>query len=53
MKPLDWLLLAGLALAVFTAVRSLRRGRGRCGGCSGDCLSCVKNGGRKNDRRPR
>ena len=35
MKPVDWAILAIVALAVFFAVRKRRRG-----GCCGDCGCC-------------
>ncbi len=37
MSPLDWLLLAAVAVGVLLALRRLRRGGG---GCRGDCRRC-------------
>ena len=37
MSVLDYALLALIALAVFLALRQLRKGKGRCGGGCGGC----------------
>lgn len=36
----DIIMLAGLAVCVFFAVRALRKGKKGCGSCSGNCASC-------------
>ena len=38
----DILLLAVLICGVIAACRALKKGRGSCGGCNGDCESCRK-----------
>lgn len=38
MNGLDILILAAVALAVFCAVRQMKKGG--CGGCGGDCRNC-------------
>ena len=40
MSGLDWLLIGGIALAVFWAVRVCIRNRTNGKNCSGDCSNC-------------
>ena len=40
MQFIDWLLIAAIVLAVFFAVRHIRKKRGAC---CGDCASCSKS----------
>ncbi len=44
MSPLDYIILAVLAIALFFALRSMirRKRSGGCIGCSGNCSACSK-----------
>ncbi|HBH97937.1 MAG TPA: FeoB-associated Cys-rich membrane protein [Lachnospiraceae bacterium] len=44
MNILDWILLGGIGVAVFVAVRCIckKRKNGDCIGCSGSCASCMR-----------
>ncbi len=44
MSPVDWLLLAALAVLLALALRFRSRG---CSGCTGDCASCRRRSKRK------
>lgn len=45
MKPLDYVLIAAVAviigLALFFTIRNAKRGK-NCGGCGGDCANCRR-----------
>ena len=46
MSLLDYLLLFAVAVCVYLAIRTYRRGRGSCrcaSGCKGSCPNCRKN----------
>lgn len=55
MKPLDYILIAVLAvvigLALFFTIRNARRGKGCGGGCGGDCSKCGMCGNRRADKK--
>ena len=48
MGPLDWLLLAVIAIGAFFAIRATRRGH--TGSCCGDCARCRRTGCGKNSK---
>lgn len=43
MNVLDWILLGGIGVAVFVAVRYIckKRKNGDCIGCNGSCATCM------------
>ena len=48
MGPLDWLLLAVIAIGAFFAIRATRRGH--TGSCGGDCTRCHRTDCGKNSK---
>ena len=42
MNLVDWCVLVLVGVALFFAIRYLRRHGNPCGGCSGDCSQCKR-----------
>jgi len=56
MGALDYVLLAGLAVWLFFAVRRAVKAKGgcaSCSGCSGCCAECARAGGCRGGAEPR